>query len=63
MLELHSVFSSIRDFQQKAIPYQYSTPPGEKCGLARISHRFGNIANFGQDWGHNLDEALHRGGF
>jgi hypothetical protein len=33
MLEFHSVFSIIRDFQQKAIPYQYSTPPGEKCGL------------------------------
>ena len=35
-------------------------PNSQHCALARISHRFGNIANFVQHWGHNLDEILHR---
>jgi hypothetical protein len=33
-LEEHSVFSIIQDFSKKPIPYQYATPPGEKCGIS-----------------------------
>jgi hypothetical protein len=35
MPEKHAVFSIIRVFSKEPMPYQYSTPPGEKCGLAR----------------------------
>ena len=33
MLEKHIVFSVIRAYSNGPMPYQYSTPPGEKCGL------------------------------
>jgi hypothetical protein len=33
MLEKHAVFSVRYVFSKEPMPYQYSTPPGEKCGV------------------------------
>jgi hypothetical protein len=36
MPEKDAVFSIIRVFSKEPMPYQYSTPPGEKFGLGRL---------------------------
>jgi hypothetical protein len=33
----HTVFSIIRDSSNGPVPYPYSAPPGEKCGLGNFN--------------------------